>query len=129
MDVRDKDNFESWIRFFLQGVANVAEEACQTSYRIIRLKDNDRKKINEVYKESSKASLFHDRMFARPIISIKDITKIMNTTFPTANDICAKLVKLGILKEITGKERNKLFAYEDYLDILKQGVTKKNDKI
>lgn len=119
MGVREDAGFELWIKFFLRGVKEVAEEACQASYKIIGLRDSDRKKIAEVYKESSKAVLFHEKMFTRPIVSIKDIADLMNTTFPTANDVCNKLIKLGMLKEITGKERNKLFAYKSYLDILK----------
>jgi len=120
MAVRDIGDFESWIRFFLRGVAEVAKEACETSNKILSLKDRDKKKIIEVHKESSKITIFHEKLFERPIVSIKDIAKIMTTTFPTANNICANLVKLGVLKETTGKARNKLFAYKNFLDILKQ---------
>jgi Fic family protein len=120
MAVREKGDFESWIKFFLQGVASVAEEACKTSNEIIDLKNKDKNKIIKACKETSKASIFHDKIFDRPIVSINDIAKIMNATFPTANDICKRLLKLDILKEITGKERNKLFAYKNYLDILKK---------
>ena len=122
MEAREKGSFETWIKFFLLGVATVAEEACDTSNKIIRLKNKDKDKIIDIYKETSKVAVFHERLFDRPIISINDVRKIMNTTFPTANNICAKLVKMNILKEITGKERNKLFAYKNYLDILKQGT-------
>jgi len=121
MGARVGADLESWIKFFLKGAGEVAEEACRTSCKIIKLKDEDRKKINKVYRESSKTALFHDKMFDKPIVSIKEIAGLMNTTFPTANDVCNKLLKLGILKELTGRERNKLFAYKDYLDILKQG--------
>ena len=120
MEAREKGSFETWIKFFLLGVATVAEEACDTSNKIIRLKNKDKDRITDVYKETSKVAVFHERLFDRPIISINDVRQIMNTTFPTANNICAKLVKMNILKEITGKERNKLFAYKNYLDILKQ---------
>ena len=122
MHVRDKEDFESWIKFFLQGVKIVAEEACDSSYKILALRDNDKRRISENYKESSKVFLLHEKLFDRPIVSINDISKLINSTFPTANDACNKLAKLGILKEITGKERNKLFAYKDYLDILKKEV-------
>ncbi|MGB2706203.1 MAG: Fic family protein [Candidatus Omnitrophota bacterium] len=120
MAVREKGDFESWVKFFLQGVASVAEGACETSNKIISLKNRDKNKTVEAYKETSKVAIFHERLFDRPIVSIKDIAKIMNTTFPTASDICMKLVEVDILKEITGKERNKLFAYKRYLDILKE---------
>jgi len=120
MAVREKGDFESWIKFFLQGVANVADEVCKTSNSILRLKVKDKKKILTVYKETSMAAIFYEKLFDKPIVSIKDIAKIMNTTFPTASDVCMKLTKIDILNEITGKERNKLFAYKEYLDILKQ---------
>ncbi|MFH0732392.1 MAG: Fic family protein [Candidatus Omnitrophota bacterium] len=120
MNVREKGDFESWIEFFLEGVKETAQEACEASYKILKLKDADRRKISEIYKESSKTALLHEKLFDRPVISIKDIAAIINTTFPTANSICSKLIKLGILKEVTGKERNKLFTYKSYLDILKQ---------
>jgi Fic family protein len=123
MAVREKGDFEGWIKFFLKGVADVALEACETSNKIVSLKDSDRYKIIKAYKESSKAAIFHEMLFDRPIVSITDIAKIMNTTFPTASDICIKLAKLNILKEITGRERNKLFAYKSYLDLLKQGAS------
>jgi len=44
---------------------------------------------------------------------------MMDVTFPTANDMCMKLINLDILKEITGKARSRMFAYKNYLDILK----------
>ena len=120
MIARKKGDVESWIKFFLKGVTSVALEACATSNKIINLKNMDKNKIIKEYKEASKVAIFHEKLFDKPIISINDIAKIMNTTFPTAKDICNKLVSLGMLKEITGKERNKLFAYKGYLDILKQ---------
>jgi len=123
MAAREKGDFESWIKFFLQGIASVALEACEASNKIISLKSRDKNRIVKVYRESSKIAVFHERLFDRPIVSINDIAKIMSTTFPTASDICMKLVKLDMLKEITGKERNKLFAYKSYLDILKEETT------
>ncbi|MFC1576806.1 Fic family protein [Candidatus Omnitrophota bacterium] len=124
MAIRDKGAFEEWVAFFLQGVAAVAEEACETSNRIISLKSKDKERVVAAYKESSKTAIFYEKLFDRPIVSIKDIGKIMNITFPTANNVCMKLVKADVMKEITGKERNKLFVYKGYLDILKQESTK-----
>jgi Fic family protein len=123
MAVREKGDFESWIKFFLQGVASVASEACEVSNEIINLKNKDKTRIVKIYNETSKVAVFHEKLFDRPIVSIKDIAAIMNTTFPTASDICVKLVKMDILKETTGKARNKLFAYKKYLDILKRETT------
>ncbi|UCD15111.1 MAG: Fic family protein [Candidatus Omnitrophota bacterium] len=120
MVIRDNGDFESWIKFFLKGIIYIADEAAQTSHKIINLQNEDKAKIDKIYKKSSKIILLHERLFDRPIVSVKDIVKIMNVTFPTADDICKKLINLNILKEITGKERNRMFAYKNYIDILKQ---------
>ena len=120
MAVREKGDFESWIKFFLKGIVYVADEATRTSHKIITLQTEDKNRINKVYKKSSKIAAVYEKLFDRPIVSINDITKMMAVTFPTANDMCTKLTKLGILKEITGKARGRMFAYKNYLDILKQ---------
>ena len=120
MAAREKGDFELWIKFFLKGVALVAEEACAASHKIIELKNNDRLRIEKAYKKAVNITCLHEKLFDRPIVSIKDITKIMDTTYPTANNMCARLMELGILREITKRERNRLFAYKNYLDILKQ---------
>jgi len=120
MAIRDIGDFESWIKFFLKGIIHVTGEACETSHKIINLRNKDKAGINKIYKRTSKVAILHEKLFDRPIVSIKDIAKMINTTFPTANDICMKLIKLGVLKEITGQERNRMFVYKKYLDILKQ---------
>ncbi len=120
MAVRDRGDFEAWIKFFLKGVFYVADEACETSHKIVNLQIEDKNRINKLYRKSSKAGILHEKLLDRPIVSIKDIAKMMGVTFPTANDMCAKLVKLNILKEITGKSRSRMFAYKNYLEILKQ---------
>ena len=120
MAIRDYGDFESWIKFFLTGIVYVAEEAVETSHKIINLQKEVSTRIYRAYRKPSKIALLYDELFNRPIVSIKDIGKIVNVTFPTAEEMCMKLVKLGILKEITGKTRNRMFVYKDYLDILKK---------
>jgi len=118
--VRERGDFESWVKFFLKGIVYVAEEAAKTSHEIINLQAEDRKRINNIYKDSSKISVLHEKLFDKPIVSVKDVSKMINVTFPTANDMCKKLIDLSIFREITGKERNRMFAYKNYLDVLKQ---------
>ena len=85
MAVREQGDFESWVKFFLRGIAGVAEEASRTSNKIIDLKNKDKDKIIKNYKETSKVAIFHEKIFNRPIVSINDVAKIMNTSFPTAS--------------------------------------------
>ena len=118
--VRTKGDFESWVKFFLRGVACVANEASETSRMIVDLQAEDKAKINKAYGKSSKVTILHEKLFDRPILSIKDIAKMIEVTFPTASDMCLKLVRVGILNEITGKARSRMFVYKDYLAILKK---------
>jgi len=120
MKAREEGDFESWTKFFLKGIIVVAEEACRASRKIIAIKAQDKARLCETHRETSNVVAFHDRLFNRPIVSISDIAMIMNTTFPTASSIGIKMVEAGILNEISGKERNRLFAYKAYLDILKE---------
>lgn len=104
----------------MKGILYVAKEAAETSHKIIDIQKKDKIAIYKTSRESSKIVMLHDRLFDRPIVSIGDITKMMDTTFPTANTMCMKLVRLNILKEITGRPRSRMFVYKRYLDILKQ---------
>ena len=120
MATRDTGDFESWVKFFLKGVLYVADEAIKSSHKILSIQKEDKIAIGKSCRKSSKITIFHERLFDRPIVSIGDIAKMMEITFPTANDMCVKLVGLNILKEITGKARGRMFAYKRYMDILKQ---------
>jgi len=120
MAARDEGDLESWVKFFLKGVVYVGNEACETSHKILNLQFENKNRINETYRNTRKIIALHDKLFDKPIVSVRDITKMIDVTFPTASDICQKLAALGILKKITQKERNRLFAYKNYLDILKQ---------
>ncbi|MBU4377154.1 MAG: Fic family protein [Candidatus Omnitrophica bacterium] len=118
--IRDKGDFESWIKFFLNGIIFVAIEAMEMSHKILALQVKDKAGINEMCRRSKKAAALHDRLFDRPIVSVKDVARMMEVTFPTANDLSARLIRAGILKEITGKTRGRMFAYKSYLDLLKK---------
>lgn len=121
-DIRTKGNWESWIIFFLKGVAQTSEQAYDTANKILTLQKQDKEKIRLKISRISKAETLLDILFDRPIVSIKDIVKLLQVTFPTANDLAANLSKLGILKEITGRQRNRMYAYSQYLDLLKEGT-------
>lgn len=121
-DIRTKGNWESWINFFLKGVAQTSEQACDTANKILTLQKQDKEKIRLKISRISKAETLLDILFDRPIVSIKDIVKLLDVTFPTANTLAKTFSKLGIFKEITGRQRNRMYAYKQYLDLLKEGT-------
>lgn len=115
--VHEKDDIEGWLKFFLEGVAFTANQAVDTSKKIIKLKEEDTKKILSLGRSADKANLVFYFLFHTPILTIKDVEKITNLKNPNALSLVKKMVKLKILKEITGKKRNKIFRYEKYINL------------
>ncbi len=112
-----KDDIEGWLKFFLEGVATTAEQAVETSKKILKLRGNDSNKILSLGRSTSKAKLVFDSLFHTPLVTIRDIEKITGLKNPNALALVNKLVKLEILKEITGRKRNKVFAYQQYIKL------------
>ncbi|HLB59143.1 MAG TPA: Fic family protein [Bdellovibrionota bacterium] len=120
--VRETGDWESWIGFFLNGVIDTANQANETAQAILHLFNKDRATI-EKYPKATTTDLTIHTYFQRHIIS--NTTKIKETchiSLPTVIRSLATLENLGIIKEITGKERHKIFVYQDYLDILNKGT-------
>jgi len=115
--VHEKDDIEGWLKFFLDGIALTANQAIETSKKIIKLKEEDTKKISTLGRSTSKAILVFNYLFHTPILTIKDVERITELKNPNALSLINKLVNLGILKEITGKKRNKVFRYQNYVNL------------
>ena len=113
----EKDEIEGWLKFFLEGVAVTAEQAVETSKKILKLKGDGLNKILSLGRSTPKATLVFDSLFHTPLTTIKDIERITGLKNPNALALVNKLVKLEILKEITGRKRNKVFAYQQYIKL------------
>jgi Fic family protein len=115
--VHEKDDIEGWLKFFLDGVAITANQAVETSKKIIKLKEEDAKKISSLGRSTPKAILIFNYLFHTPILTIKDVERITGLKNPNALSLVNKLIDLGILKEVTGKKRNKVFRYQNYVSL------------
>jgi len=113
----ERDDIEGWLKFFLEGVAVTAEQAVDTSKKILKLKEENLEKILTLGRSTSKATLVFNSLFHTPLTTIKDIERITGLKNPNALALVNKLVKLEILKETTGKKRNKIFAYQQYIKL------------
>lgn len=120
--VRETGDWEEWIKFFLKGVIETANQAVQTAQKILTIFKNDRKKIEIIGKSSGSTLIVHSYLQNHPIIEAKKIVEYCKLTLPTVNNALHHLENLAIMKEITGKARNKIFIYKDYLDILSEGA-------
>lgn len=119
--VRHDGDWEAWLDFVLEGVLQTAEAAVDTAHRLLALFADDERRIRE-----SRAAGSAQRAFAvlrrRPLVTIDGVTKGAAMTFPTASRAIDMLMDLQIVRELTGKRRNRVFAYDGYLAILNEGV-------
>lgn len=120
--VRRTGDWEEWLSFFLAGVRQTAEGAARTAERLVALFHGDRERIAPVGRRAGSMLRVHDVLKARPMTSLPAVVKATSLTSPTVGTAMAALVSLGIARELTGKRRNRVFAYDRYLAILNEGT-------
>ncbi len=121
-DVRETGDWESWVRFFLIGVVDTANQATETAQAIMQLFNVDRVHIETSGKLTAAVLTIHIYLQWHPISNTSSIRKKTGLSQPTVMRSLSVLESLGIVREITGKERHKIFVYSDYLDILSKGT-------
>jgi Fic family protein len=117
LNVSQKSEFEDWIRFFLNAVKVQSEDVCKRAEKLTKLRNSYLGKLTDM-DASSKAIKALDLLFVNTFISIKKLEEKLETTFPTAKKAIEDLIAAGIVREITGKERYKLYCAEEILNII-----------
>ena len=121
--VRRTGDWESWLAFFIEGVRTTAEGAVATSRRLTNLFASDRTALQRgAGRRAGSALRVHDALKAKPILSLSGVRAITALSFPTVASAMQLLVEQGIVREMTGKPRNRLFVYDRYLAILNEGT-------
>lgn len=120
--VRETGDWESWIKFFLTGVAETANQAMATAQAVIALFNKDRTAIAGSGKSTATVLTIHTYLQRHPVANTTRIREACGVSLPTVLRALTTLESLGLIKETTGKERHKVFVYQDYLDILNQGT-------
>ncbi len=115
--VRDHGDWESWIKFFLKGVGQVANDATKVAKKINQLREDDTNKLASISGRSLADCLnVQEYLFAHPFITIAKVQEIIKKEFPAASRIAKTFVKAGILHEISGRNRYRVYCYKNYLD-------------
>ncbi|HVM34017.1 MAG TPA: Fic family protein [Actinomycetota bacterium] len=123
--IRDKGEWEEWIEFFLDGVAQVADEAYQTALTIFALRQRDREKINErLRRRAATALILLDELLKLPVVRTKTVERMISVSQPTATSLLESFVDLGILRETTGRRRYRVYSYDEYLTLFPGGDSK-----
>ena len=121
-EVRAKGNYEQWVTFFLRALLESAEDATATIDELIALHDKNAAVISGMGRAAKNAMLVFEYLEANPIIEIRKTAEALSITFNTASSAIKRLTDAGILVQTTNASRNRTFAYEDYLSILRKGT-------
>lgn len=119
--VRSHGDWESWVDFFLEGVEQTANGAVQTARQLVALFQQDAQRVQDVGRGIANALRVLDTMRQHPMCSLRQLCQDARMTFPTASNAMQALAKLGIVRELTGQRRNRVFVYDGYLNILSEG--------
>ena len=115
--VRAASNIEQWIKFFLVGIAETAQKGKATFEEIIALRNKFEAEILTLGKRAKTGQQLLKMLYSQPIVTAKITGQLLNIPHPAANQLLKDFQKIGILKEITGFKRNRLFVFKKYLDL------------
>lgn len=114
MAIRRNGDWEGWMRFFLRGVIETATEATSTAERIFELREEHRTLIIEENLGQNGLKLL-SHLFRHPLVTVSGAAQVIDATFVTANRLVGRLEDLGMLREVTGRRRSRIFRYEPYV--------------
>lgn len=120
--VRATGDWEAWLDFFLEGVWTTATGAVDTAQRLVRLYKDDVAQVQTRGRASGTMLQVLATLHERPILNLNEVTRRTGLTFPTASKCMASLIELGIVRELTGNRRNRVFGYDKYLAVLAEGT-------
>lgn len=120
--VRETGNYEQWVDYFLKGVVEIAGAAMDTAGQILELQSRHRRLLWEKKISSPLAVGILEQLFHTPTVSIGQIAERFNISYQAASTLVSQLEKAKILRETTGRKRDKRYVYSDYLDILAEGT-------
>lgn len=116
--VRTKHDMKQWLKYFLVGVADTAQEATDTLAKVLKLKARLEKKLTEGSgRRSGSAAQLLTHLFKHPIVNVREVVKLTKLSYKAANDLVMHFVDAKILKETTGRSRNRLFSFNEYLNL------------
>ncbi len=120
--VRLEGDWEAWVDFFLEGVEQTANGAVMTAKKLVKMFEEDEEKLKELKRAKISTINVFNIFRSRPILTIGEACKRSGLTFPSASKAIENLIRVGIVQEITGKRRDRIFVYKQYLSILSEGT-------
>ena len=119
---RHRGDWEAWLDFFLEGVLVTANGAVETAHRLLALFRRDQLRVEGLGRAAANTLRVFHALRTRPLASIGDLSTRTGLAFPTVSRAVEALETLGILREITGRARDRVYAYDAYISILNEGA-------
>lgn len=116
-NVSSKGDYETWIKFFLNGIIETSKESTNMAREISTLRENDMRKISGLGRISENAMTIYEGLFDKPTVSIEDITVKLNMSNASAGRLVDKLIDIGILANLDNRKRKRIFVYKGYMNI------------
>jgi Fic family protein len=120
--VRTTGDWEAWLDFFLEGVAETATGAVETAHRLLAMFQRDAERIQGLGRASASAMRVFDALRRRPVTDIDHLARMTRMAYSTAARAVEALTALDIVRELTGRRRSRVFAYDRYLATLSEGA-------
>lgn len=116
--VRTKNDLTQWLKYFLLGVAETAEKATETLSNVLTLKAELESIIHQTFgRRSHSANLLLTHLFKKPVLDVRQVEKVTDLSYKSANSLVADFINADILKETTGQSRNRMFIFNRYLEL------------
>ncbi len=116
--IRLEGAWEDWLTFFLEGLTEVAESTTETTKRLVAMIERDRRRIQQLGRGAATAARVHDRLIAHVVGRPAVVASELGMSEPPAYQAFARLEALGLVREITGRQRGRIYVYEEYLQLL-----------
>jgi len=115
--VRASNDLIHWVRFFLRGVAETATKGRQVFQQILALRTEVEEQLLGLGKRAPNARLLLNLLYRQPVVSASDVEKALGVSTPTANKLIAEFERLGVLVEVTGQARGRVYEFQRYLSL------------
>jgi len=116
--IRVEGAWEEWIAFFLEGLIDVAESTTETTKRLVAMIERDRRRIQQLGRGAATAARVHDRLIAHVVGRPVAVASELGMSEPPVYQAFTRLQELGLAREITGRQRGRIYVYEEYLQLL-----------
>lgn len=119
---RTLGDWESWVVFFLDGVSSAAQNAAETATRLVGVFDRDRDRVQGLGRKAGSALRVLESLKTRPLLQLPEVVRATGLSYPAASSGMESLEQLGMVRELSGKKRNRIYAHGEYLDLLSEGT-------